>query len=471
MKTKILFASLLLPIMAMAGVKYNESDLNVSNVSVTKNAQTINVAMNMDYTAFPISSNQELVVTPMIKNNTQSVQLPSVIFAGHNRYYSHKRNADSDANIPVLRNGKKALYDYTASTAYQSWMNESELIVNYQIRGCCGADKAEFAFDLQSLRFTPPTYTADYLYIPPVAERVKTRQETGTAFIDFVVNKTAILPDFHNNAAELAKITKTINNVKDDPDITLNSMEIKGYASPEGGYENNVRLAKGRTEALEQYVQKLYSFPQGFIKTSSDPANFQGLEAWLDTNSIENKGAIIDIIKSDLEPQKKNAKIKSSFPKQYAWLLANVYPSLRKSDYKVDYTVKSYTDVQEIINVMQTAPNKLSLSEFYLAAQSMKPGSKEFNNVFDTAVKMYPNDEVANLNAANSAMQRGDLVSAGTYLTKAGNSQQAQYARGVLAALNKDYTTAENIFSQLQNIEQAQKALAQLQAIKAFQGN
>lgn len=471
MKTKIFLASLLLPFMAVAGVKYSESDLNVSDVNVVKNQQTVNVSMHMDYTKFPLSSNQELVVTPMIKNASQSVQLPSVIFAGKNRYYSHKRNADEYPDVPVMRNGSKAIFDYNASTAYQPWMNQSNLIINYQIRGCCGSDQADFAFDTKQLQFTPPQYTADFLYIPPVAERVKTRQETGTAYIDFVVNKTAILPDYHNNKSELAKITNTINSVKDDPDITLKSMEIKGYASPEGGYENNVRLAKGRTEALEQYVQKLYSFPAGFIKTSSDPANFQGLVAWLDTNSIDNKGAILDIINSNLEPQPKNSKIKSSYPKQYAWLLEHVYPSLRKSDYKIDYTVKSYTDVQEIINVMQTAPNKLSLSEFYLAAQSMKPGSKEFNNVFDTAVKMYPEDQVANLNAANSAMQRGDLVSAATYLAKAGNSQEATYARGVLAALNKDYKTAASIFSQLRNLQQAQNALNQIEAISAFTGN
>mgnify|MGYP000703662735 FL=1 len=77
---------------------------------------------------------------------------------------------------------------------------------------------------------------------------------------------------------------------------------------------------------------------------------------------------------------------------------------------------------------MQTQPQKLSLNEFYLVAQTYEPGSVEFNDVFETAVRMYPNDEIANLNAANSAMQRKDVENAKRYLQKGGDSPEALYA-------------------------------------------
>lgn len=469
MKTKIFLMLLLSPLLALAGVKYSESDLNVSNVSVVKNGQNIDVKMNMDYTKLPIKSNQELKVTPILRSGANYVALPQVIFAGRNRYFYHKRN--DDVACPLLRNGKQALMDYQASVPFQSWMNNCELVMDYQFDGCCGSPVAQFNTPLSTVSFTPPTYTAEFVYIPPVAEKVKIRNEKGTAYIDFVVNKTEIDPAYRRNSAELAKITNTINKVKNDPDITLKSMSIKGYASPEGSYENNVRLAKGRTEALEAYVQKLYAFPDGFIKTSYDAANFAGLKAYLDSNDVKDKAGILDILASDLEPYAKNQKIRTTYPTEYAWLLKNVYPGLRKSDYQIEYQVRSYTDVAEIIQVMKTAPQKLSLSEFYLAAQSMKPGSDEYNEVFDIAVKMFPDDAIANLNAANSAMQRGDYVSASRYLKKAGNGNEAKYAAGVLAALQNDYDTAISIFNTLQStMPQAQQALQQLQAIKAFQG-
>ena len=97
---------------------------------------------------------------------------------------------------------------------------------------------------------------------------------------------------------------------------------------------------------------------------------------------------------------------------------------------------------EEIKRILLTQPQKLSLNEFYLAAQTCEPGTDPFNEIFETAVRMYPDDEVANLNAANSAMQKGDLKSAGRYLQKAGESPEALYARGEYAMLTEEYETA-----------------------------
>ena len=469
MKTKILLALLLCPLLAMADIPYKQEDLKVSDVKTVKNGQNLDVSCYMNYTLVPMKSNQEMTVTPILRSGANYVSLPPVTFAGRNRYFFHKRNEDIQSVL--LRNGRKAVMDYKASVPFQPWMNNCELVMDYQWSGCCGAPMMQVAVPVSNVRFAPPSFNAEYVYIPPVAEKVKIRNEKGTAYIDFIVNKTNIDPNYHRNAAELAKITGTINKIKDDPDVKIKEMFIKGYASPEGPYENNVRLAKGRTEALRDYVQNLYSFPQDFIHTSYDAANFAGLKDYLENNEVKDKAGILEILASDLEPYAKNQKIRTSYPTEYAWLLKNVYPGLRKSDYTVEYTVKSYTDVAEIIRVMKVAPQKLSLSEFYLAAQSMKPGTDDFNEVFDIAVKMFPDDPVANLNAANSAMQRGDYTSAARYLKKAGNGNEAKYAAAMLAALQKDYTTALSLFKALApTMPQAQTAMEQIEAINAWSG-
>ena len=77
-------------------------------------------------------------------------------------------------------------------------------------------------------------------------------------------------------------------------------------------------------------------------------------------------------------------------------------------------------------------------------------GSREFDDAFETAVRMYPNDPTANLNAANSAMKRGDMEGAGRYLDKAGQSAEAVYARAVYAGLQGNYAKAKQLFSQAQ---------------------
>ena len=112
----------------------------------------------------------------------------------------------------------------------------------------------------------------------------------------------------------------------------------------------------------------------------------------------------------------------------------------------INYNVRKYTSLEEILAVLRTAPQKLSPEEFYRAAQSMEEGSEEYNEVFETAVRMYPDNKVANLNAANSAMRRGEYARAARYLSKAGAGADVEYAHGVLAALQKDYALAESYF-------------------------
>ena len=169
-----------------------------------------------------------------------------------------------------------------------------------------------------------------------------------------------------------------------------------------------------------------------------------------------------------MEPDAKEWKIKTTFPKDYAFLLKEVYPGLRHSDYAVKYEVRTYTDVEEIKRLLKTQPQKLSLQEMYLAAQDMEPGSDEYNETFEIAVRMFPDDEVANLNVANVAMSRGDMKNAGRYLSKARNSPQAVYAQGIYAALAEDYDLAEKLFTEAarKGLADAEAALRQIGEIK-----
>lgn len=68
-------------------------------------------------------------------------------------------------------------------------------------------------------------------YISPEAETEKHRAEVGTAYLDFQVGKSQILPDFRNNASELDKINSTIRSVTSDKNITPKGIILKGYAS------------------------------------------------------------------------------------------------------------------------------------------------------------------------------------------------------------------------------------------------
>ena len=246
------------------------------------------------------------------------------------------------------------------------------------------------------------------------------------------------------------------------------SLTIEGFASPEGPYAENERLAEGRTEALRNYVRGLYTFDPSIIRSSWVAENWAGLRKYVAASDLADKEGILAVIDSEnLEPDAREWKLKSTYPEQYGFLLENVYPALRNSDYTVEYVVRSYTDIEEIKAVMKSAPQKLSLREMYVVAQSLETGSDEYREVFEVAVRMYPDDPVANLNAANIALGRNELDRAAQYLAKAGDLPEAIYARGIHAAKSGDYDRAAGLFANAaaRGVKQAADAAAQLREL------
>ena len=256
--------------------------------------------------------------------------------------------------------------------------------------------------------------------------------------------------------------------MREDADARILGISIKGYASPEGSYTNNVRLAKGRTATLKEYVRGQYHFPDSLFTTSYEPEDWEGLRRFVEGSGLTYRDEILRLIDSDMEPDAKDRKIKVTYRNDYAYLLREVYPGLRHSDYMVRYEVRAYTDPEEIKRLLRTQPQKLSLQEMYLVAQDMEPGSEEYNETFEIAVRMFPGDATANLNAANTAMRLGNLPLAEKYLEKAGDTSEAVYARGIHAALSGNYEAAETLLKEAdrKGQEKAKEMLKRLEEVR-----
>ena len=316
-------------------------------------------------------------------------------------------------------------------------------------------------------------YKPDYhlAYLEPKAEQEKARNLKGQAYLDFVVNKTDIRRDYRRNAEELRKVEETINVVRQDPNITITHIGIHGYASPEGNYASNARLAEGRAQAFKDYVQQLIDVTAQLFSVESTPEDWEGLERALENQEdrlndssaakIRVPAPMILIVKSDAKPDEKERQLKTRYPAQWKQLLTDVFPALRHSDYTVSYTIRPFT-IDEAKEIIHQKPQQLSLNEMFLVANTYTPGSQDFNEVFETAVRMYPDDETANLNAAVIALQKNDLQAAERYLKKAGNSPQALNARGVLAVRSGDKQAAERFWHQ-STLPEAQHNLKELE--------
>lgn len=445
-----------------------EGRVKVDKLDVARTEGNLFISMDVDIADLELKMNREMLLTPVLRNGKDSLRLPAMIIAGRNRYFVHQRN-DSLANDLLVRRTKRdSVVNYRAVVPFEGWMANAALMMDEGECGCQCEVLVAGGEMLTALNFKPDKFKPFFVYLAPQAETEKIREVKGSAYIDFPVNRTYINEHYRDNYVELQKIRNTIDVVRNDTDTRITSVFIKGFASPEGSYANNTRLAKGRTAALKEYVRKLYEFPDSLISTAYEPEDWEGLTRYVETSDLPNRAGILELIGNGMKPDAKEAELKKRYPADYAYLYRNVYPGLRHSDYAVQYHVRTFTDVAEIRRLIATEPQKLSLQELYLAALDCVPGSDEYNEIFAIAVRMFPDDETANLNAANTAMGLGDLKNAERYLAKAGSSAEAVYARAIYAALNNDYDTSAKLFAEAQQrgIAKAADALKQLEEIK-----
>ena len=431
----------------------NSDTLRVIESNVSRVGEDVIVDMKLDLSHIEVGRNRTLVYRPLLMKEDSVAELTPIIVNGrvrHIQYQRLERAEDFPNEIEIRReNGTEQTLDYHARVPFTDWMNKSEVVMVCDLCGCGWESLQNDRSSLFLVNLVHEPVVPAVLYITPLAE-VKVREKSGSAYLDFPVNQTVIRPDYRRNSTELAVIDATIQSVEDDPNATITKVTIKGYASPEGSYANNQRLAEGRSNALLEYVKKLHDFGDAEFSVSSEPEDWEGLEKRIESSSIADKEEWLAIIR-DSEPadlDRKEWKLKQ-LP-SYREVLNTIYPALRHSDYTVEYHIRNFT-TDEAREMLYKDPSQLSLEEMYRVAQTYEVGSEPYNEVFEIAVRLYPDDPISNLNAANTALLNRNATAARRYLTKAAEGPEKRLAEGVASWLEGDTDQARSIFESLTN--------------------
>ena len=429
----------------------NSDTLRVVESNVSRVGEDVIVDMKLDLSHIEVGRNRTLVYRPLLMKEDSVAELTPIIVNGrvrHIQYQRLERAEDFPNEIEIRReNGTEQTLDYHARVPFTDWMNKSEVVMVCDLCGCGWESLQNDRSSLFPVNLVHEPVVPAVLYITPLAE-VKVREKSGSAYLDFPVNQTVIRPDYRRNSTELAAIDATIQSVEDDPNATITKVTIKGYASPEGSYANNQRLAEGRSNALLEYVKKLHDFGDAEFSVSSEPEDWEGLEKRIESSSIADKEEWLAIIR-DSEPadlDRKEWKLKQ-LP-TYREVLNTIYPALRHSDYTVEYHIRNFT-TDEAREMLYKDPSQLSLEEMYRVAQTYEVGSEPYNEVFEIAVRLYPDDPISNLNAANTALLNRNATAARRYLTKAAEGPEKRLAEGVASWLEGDTDQARSIFESL----------------------
>lgn len=428
--------------------------VTIDNVQTNVENKRVDVAFRLNLNNLKLKAEQQLILTPLLAADGDTTALQPIIINGRSQHIRMQRagklnakNTNGEQPIVVMRkNGteQSIIYSQSVERIRPVECDQLQVLAAQDLCGCGDLKNQD-----QTLITTIDNLDAwmpALAFVKPAAEARKQRAEKGEAYLSFRVNKTDIVVDLFDNSRELAKITKTIDLVREDKNVQITGINIHGFASPDGPYANNERLARERAASLKNYVANLYPINAKLFSSNSTPEDWNGFRRKVQQSNLANKEEIIKISNSSLAPDDKDKRIRQLYPHDYAVIMSDIYPRLRHSDYTVSYTVRPFS-VEEAKQILKTRPQQLSLQEMFLVAQTMEPGSAEFNEVFDIAVRMFPDDPTANLNAACADLQRRDIASAEKHLQKADNSAAALNARGALAVMKKDYQLARHLFA------------------------
>ena len=450
------------------------------DVAVNEQDSTVSVSVELLLKELSLKSNGEVIFTPVIisANGVDSLALDPVTICGRNRWYYHLRNHELDVTRPsIFRAVADEKATMTQTVPFEAWMDNCTVELRQEAGTCCNTPQIvpgtspHGNTELAIIDTKRPSLINEFIFAPPVDDTPVEKNIEGKAFVSFVVNRTELKPDYMVNRREIAKILNSIDYVRNDSDAVITGVHIKGFASPEGSYTNNIRLAKGRTATLSAYVRDLYRFDDGIVTNSFEPEDWEGLRSYVADSmdyKIDHRKEIIAMIDSPIDPDVKNDLIKRTYPTDYMVMLKEIYPWLRHSDYTVKYRIKIYTDINNLNRLFESDPTRLRPVDFYTIAGQYPEGSDRYLNVMKTAVGVYSEDPMLNLNAANIAFMSGDNDRAAAYLAKAGTSPEASFARGVLAARLGHFEEAKGHFGEAKNagIAKAQDYLDNIDSIR-----
>ena len=462
-KTGITFLAILLSCCGFAfraSAQNRMSDVRVIVKDVFQDGDSIRAILDIEALGVSVSPREQLYLFPVIRSAGNERKMPPVVInVGIQQAVIDREEKLSGTVSPAyasfVARGRGLFHEkvqYSAAVKAEDWMRDAKVAM-VQERGNCRGNLHRLSMEViaDGIRFMdkpvrPAAYDIPVAIPVPPREEIKMRTESGEAQIIYTVGNAEIKPSLGNNWNELDKIRRSIEDVRSVQGVKINSIIISSYASPEGTWQSNLTLSERRAASLTAWIRMNYDL-RGISLTSrgygEDWERLGELVAKDYVMSEYEKSAALGIINGHAAYDARETQLKSlSGGQTYRYMLSSLYPQLRRSAYRIEFTVPEYT-IESIREVFKTHPNMLSLYEFYLLANEYEPGSQQFRDVITKASQMYPDEKINRLSMAVFSYMSGDIEAALGYLKGLEDDPDAWLYFSALHARNGELEKAE----------------------------
>ena len=298
-------------------------------------------------------------------------------------------------------------------------------------------------------------------------QRVKAKKQEAN--IKFLINQANLRKSElkNNSVGEFVKLLKEIN--KDREGLNLQNVEIQAYASPEGGFKFNDKLANKRQNVSEKYVRKEMKSAgvEGNLDAHYTAQDWEGFQQLVQASDIQDKDVILRVLSMYKDPQEREQQIRN-MSEGFRELADAILPELRRARLIIHYETIGRNDEQIKAQYNEDAA-KLSADELLYYATLEEDAAKK-EEIYAKTAQLYTNDYRPLNNQAVMAFNRGDEAKAKELLaqaiTKSNNAAEANATLGLIALKNGNVAEAENLIAKAADANALNEALGNLSIAK-----
>ena len=275
-------------------------------------------------------------------------------------------------------------------------------------------------------------------------QRVKAQKQEAN--IKFLVNQANLRKSElkNNSVTEFVEMLKKIN--ADREGFNLSNVEVQAYASPEGGFKFNDKLAGKRQDVSEKYVKDQLKKEKmnADIDAHYTAQDWDGFQRLVQASNLQDKDVILRVLSMYKDPEEREQQIRN-MSAAFRELADGILPELRRSRLIINYETIGRSDdqIQEQYNADAA---KLSADELLYFA-SLQDTQADQEKVYKKTAELYDKDYRAYNNLATIALSKGDKAAAASYLAKAlaldANSAESNANKGLMSLATGNMAEAE----------------------------
>ena len=289
------------------------------------------------------------------------------------------------------------------------------------------------------------------------------------AQIKFLVNQANLRKSElkSNSIKDFVAMLQKINRERET--LNIKDIEVLGYASPEGAYSFNDRLANKRQNTAEKYVEEQLKKTNvnTDINARYTAEDWDGFQRLVEASNIQDKDVILRVLSMYKDPAEREQQIRN-MSEGFRELADGILPELRRSRMIINYETIGRSD-EQIQDQYVSDASQLSANEILYAATLTDDNAKK-EEIYRKAAQLYPNDYRAANNIAAILFNEGKVDAAADYINKTlnvnSNAPEANANLGLISLLNGDVATAENYIAKAMGANDLNNVLGALNIAK-----